>query len=124
MPDGFVKFIADAKTDEILGVHIIGAGASDLIAEAVVAMEFKAAVRGHRPHLPSASVAVGGHARSGAGRGQALAEHVALTVTERYRAALAERGYQADPAQLAAIARLQRLADELEHFKVRRARTC
>lgn len=41
--DGFVKMIADAKTDEILGVHIIGAGASDLIAEAVVAMEFKAA---------------------------------------------------------------------------------
>ena len=42
-PDGFVKFIADEKTDEILGVHIIGPGASDLIAEAVVAMEFKAA---------------------------------------------------------------------------------
>ena len=41
--DGFAKMIADAKTDEILGVHIIGAGASDLIAEAVVAMEFKAA---------------------------------------------------------------------------------
>ncbi len=40
--DGFVKVIADAATDEILGVHIIGAGASDLIAEAVVAMEFKA----------------------------------------------------------------------------------
>ena len=40
--DGFVKVIADAVTDEILGVHIIGAGASDLIAEAVVAMEFKA----------------------------------------------------------------------------------
>ncbi len=40
--DGFVKMIADASTDEILGVHIIGAGASDLIAEAVVAMEFKA----------------------------------------------------------------------------------
>ena len=40
--DGFVKMIADATTDEILGVHIIGAGASDLIAEAVVAMEFKA----------------------------------------------------------------------------------
>jgi dihydrolipoamide dehydrogenase len=41
--DGFVKVLADATTDEILGVHIIGAGASDLIAEAVVAMEFKAA---------------------------------------------------------------------------------
>jgi dihydrolipoamide dehydrogenase len=42
-PEGFVKVIADAKTDEVLGVHIIGANASDLIAEAVVAMEFKAA---------------------------------------------------------------------------------
>jgi cell division protein ZapE len=41
-----------------------------------------------------------------------------LAVTERYRAALAERGYRADAAQLAAVARLQRLADELEHFKV------
>ncbi|MBL0148991.1 MAG: dihydrolipoyl dehydrogenase [Ideonella sp.] len=39
---GFVKFLADAKTDEILGVHIVGPLASELIAEAVVAMEFKA----------------------------------------------------------------------------------
>jgi len=39
---GMVKFIADAKTDEVLGVHIIGPMASELIAEAVVAMEFKA----------------------------------------------------------------------------------
>ena len=39
---GFVKFLADAKTDEILGVHIVGPMAGELIAEAVVAMEFKA----------------------------------------------------------------------------------
>ncbi|MBY0367887.1 MAG: dihydrolipoyl dehydrogenase [Roseateles sp.] len=39
---GFVKFLADANTDEILGVHIIGPFASELISEAVVAMEFKA----------------------------------------------------------------------------------
>jgi len=38
---GLVKFIADAKTDEILGVHIIGPFAGELIAEAVVAMEFR-----------------------------------------------------------------------------------
>ena len=37
-----VKFLADAKTDEILGVHIVGPMASELIAEAVVAMEFRA----------------------------------------------------------------------------------
>jgi dihydrolipoamide dehydrogenase len=39
---GFVKILADAQTDEILGVHVIGPMASELIAEAVVAMEFKA----------------------------------------------------------------------------------
>ena len=38
---GMVKFLAHAKTDEILGVHIIGPFASELIAEAVVAMEFR-----------------------------------------------------------------------------------
>jgi len=40
--DGFVKVLADAVTDEILGVHIIGPRAADMIAEAVVAMEFRA----------------------------------------------------------------------------------
>ena len=39
---GMVKFLADAVTDEILGVHIVGPFASELIAEAVVAMEFRA----------------------------------------------------------------------------------
>jgi dihydrolipoamide dehydrogenase len=39
---GFVKMLADATTDEILGVHIIGPQASELIAECVMAMEFKA----------------------------------------------------------------------------------
>ena len=39
---GQVKIIADAKNDRVLGVHILGAHASDMIAEAVVAMEFKA----------------------------------------------------------------------------------
>jgi dihydrolipoamide dehydrogenase len=39
---GFVKMLADARTDRILGVHVIGTNASELIAEAVVAMEFGA----------------------------------------------------------------------------------
>ena len=39
---GMVKFLADATSDEILGVHIVGPMASELIAEAVVAMSFKA----------------------------------------------------------------------------------
>jgi dihydrolipoamide dehydrogenase len=40
--DGFVKILADATTDEVLGIHMIGARTADLIAEAVIAMEFKA----------------------------------------------------------------------------------
>ncbi|WP_417857311.1 dihydrolipoyl dehydrogenase [Xanthomarina gelatinilytica] len=40
--DGFVKILADETTDEILGVHMIGARAADMIAEAVVAMEYRA----------------------------------------------------------------------------------
>ena len=40
--DGFVKILADKATDEILGFHIVGARAADLIAEAVVAMEYRA----------------------------------------------------------------------------------
>ncbi len=39
---GFVKVLAHAETDQILGAHIIGTNASELIAEAVVAMEFGA----------------------------------------------------------------------------------
>jgi len=42
-PTGFVKMLADAASDRILGVHIIGANASELIAEAVTAMEFSGA---------------------------------------------------------------------------------
>ena len=40
--DGFVKVLADQETDEILGVHIIGARAADMIAAGVVALEFRA----------------------------------------------------------------------------------
>ena len=40
--DGFVKILADKETDEVLGIHMIGARVADLIAEAVTAMEFRA----------------------------------------------------------------------------------
>ncbi len=40
--DGFVKILADKTTDEVLGIHMIGARCADLIAEAVVAMEYRA----------------------------------------------------------------------------------
>ncbi len=41
--EGFVKILADARTDRVLGVHIVGADAGNMIAEAVIAMEFGAA---------------------------------------------------------------------------------
>ncbi len=41
-PEGFVKFLADTNTDSILGVHIIGPHAGELIAEIAIAMEFGA----------------------------------------------------------------------------------
>ena len=40
--DGFIKVLADKKTDEILGVHMIGPRVSDMIAEAVLALEYRA----------------------------------------------------------------------------------
>ncbi|MCW5520608.1 dihydrolipoyl dehydrogenase [Aureitalea sp. L0-47] len=40
--DGFVKILSDASTDEVLGVHMVGARVADLITEAVTAMEFRA----------------------------------------------------------------------------------
>ena len=40
--DGFVKILSDAQTDELLGVHMVGARVADLIAEAVTAMEYRA----------------------------------------------------------------------------------
>ena len=41
-PEGFVKILADTKTDKVLGVHIIGLHAGEMIAEMAVAMEFGA----------------------------------------------------------------------------------
>ena len=68
--DGLVKIIADAKTDRVLGVHILGPRASDMIAESVLAMEFGASAEDvartchAHPTLPEAvkeaALAVGG----------------------------------------------------------------
>ena len=38
--EGFVKVLADAQTDRVLGVHIVGSGAGELVSEAAVLMEF------------------------------------------------------------------------------------
>jgi dihydrolipoamide dehydrogenase len=58
--DGMVKVIADAETDRLIGLHILGPRASDLIAEAALAMEFESSaedigisVHAH-PTLPEA----------------------------------------------------------------------
>ena len=51
-PDGFVKVIADAKSDRVLGVWCIASVAGTMIAQAAQAMEFGATQRGHRLHLP------------------------------------------------------------------------
>ncbi|MEX2581826.1 MAG: dihydrolipoyl dehydrogenase [Gemmatimonadota bacterium] len=70
--DGFVKILADATTDRLLGIHILGPRASDLIAEAALAMEFEGSaediarsVHAH-PTLPEAikeaAMAVAGRA--------------------------------------------------------------
>lgn len=52
--DGMVKVLADAKTDEVLGVHMIGKGVGEMIAEAALALEFRAAsediARTSHPH--------------------------------------------------------------------------
>lgn len=71
--DGFVKMIAHAETDEVLGIHIIGPKASEMIAEAVMAMEFKASsediARSFHAHptlaevMREAALAVDGRAR-------------------------------------------------------------
>ena len=45
---GFVKFIADAKTDELLGAHMIGPNVSELVAEVVLAFEYRGIGGGHR----------------------------------------------------------------------------
>jgi dihydrolipoamide dehydrogenase len=70
--EGFVKILADAKTDRVLGVHIIGADAGTMIAEAALAMEFGATsediartVHAHptlNEAVKEAALAVGGHA--------------------------------------------------------------
>ena len=65
-----MKILADAKTDRVLGVHIVGADAGNMIAEAAVPMEFGGCGRGHRAHLPRASDADRGGQGSGAGGGR------------------------------------------------------
>ena len=66
-PDGFVKVIADAKTDRVLGVWMIDSVAGTMIGQAAQAMEFGATSRGHRLHLPRPPDAQRGAQGSGDG---------------------------------------------------------
>ena len=63
---GFVKFIADAKTDELLGAHMIGPNVSELIAEVVLGVRVSRVVGGHRHHGARAPDAFRGDEGSGA----------------------------------------------------------
>ena len=69
--EGLVKILADAKTDRVLGVHIIGPRASDMIAEAVTDDGIRRLGRRHRPDLPLAPDALGGGEGGGDGRREA-----------------------------------------------------
>ena len=73
--EGMVKILADAETDRILGVHILGPQASELIAQAVIAMEFRCLCGGSWPHHVCAPDAFRGGARSGARRCRARDSH-------------------------------------------------
>ena len=65
--DGFVKILADKETDRVLGGHIVGFGAGEMIHEIAVLMEFGGSVGRPRPHLPRPSDNVGSGQGSGAG---------------------------------------------------------
>lgn len=69
--EGFAKVIADAKTDEVLGVHLVGPGATDLIAEAALGMTLEATAweigAATHPH-PTLAEAIGEAAMAVAGR--------------------------------------------------------
>ena len=64
--DGFVKIVAEKKYDEMLGIHIIGPRATELVAEATLALRMEMHRRGAHPDDPRAPDDVGGGGRSGA----------------------------------------------------------
>ena len=84
---GFVKILADAKTDRILGVHIIGPLASELIAEGVVAMEFGASsediARICHAHPSLSEATQGSRARGRQAHAESLTPCSAMSVTAR-----------------------------------------
>ena len=76
--DGFVKILADAKTDRVLGVHIIGREAGEMIHEACVLMEFGGICGRSGAHLPRPSDPLGSHQGSRACGRQARHPYVSV----------------------------------------------
>ena len=76
--DGFVKILADAKTDRVLGVHIVGSDAGNMIARGRGGDGVRRVGRGHRAHLPRPSDAARGGQGSGARGGEARDSYVIL----------------------------------------------
>ena len=74
---GFVKIVAEKKYDEVLGVHIVGPKATELIAEAGAALKLEATSRGARANDPRAPDARGSDPRSVGGRRRSLDSHLA-----------------------------------------------
>ncbi len=83
--DGFVKILADATTDRILGVHIIGPEAGDLIQEVVDGDGVRRLGRGSRAHLPRPSGAERGGQGSGPGRRRPADPHLIFLPRRRRR---------------------------------------
>ena len=76
--EGFVKILADAKTDRVLGVHILGPDAGNMIGEAGDRHGIRRLVGRHRPHLPRPSDADRSDQGSGAGGGEARDQFLAV----------------------------------------------
>ena len=82
--DGFVKILADAATDRVLGVHIVGFGAGELIAEAVVLMEFGGSAEDLARTCHAHPTHVGSGQGSGAGGRQARDPHLVARVAQNW----------------------------------------
>ena len=69
--EGSVKILADARTDKILGVHVLGPQGSSLVAEAAMVMEFGGSAEDMCADVSCASDAAGGDEGGGVGGGEA-----------------------------------------------------
>ena len=92
--EGFVKILADAKTDRVLGVHIVCADAGNMIAEAGARHGIRRVGGRHRPHLPRPPDAARGGEGSGAGGGEALDSYVMLPAQKAFSGSEMAKGHK------------------------------